>query len=308
MRETQAKHPQNLAFSTALLYFTPKGCKLMDVSVVIPVYNSRSTIIECIESVVAECCANPIEWELILVDDGSRDDSVEIMTGYISSSPHGNRIKLIRQSNGGPAKARNTGLRAAEGRFIALNDSDDRWLPGRIATQMGYFANHPETELTGGIRGMTGSNGVSLKRLGYATRIDIGAQILKNYFIPPTVMFRAGVLEKAGYFDENMRYAEDACFFYRVVSLCNSVYIKERFAASIVGKAEWGDRGLSGNLVAMERGELQSIVHTYHNGSISRRRFLFAYGYSVAKFIRRFVISGTRKIIGQIGHSWQTDH
>lgn len=271
----------------------------MDLSIIIPVYNSRDTIVECLDSVIQECSGSPLQWEIIVVDDGSKDDSAEIIDAYIASSPHGTRIRLIRQPNGGVSNARNTGLRAARGALIAFNDSDDKWLPGKVAFQTKYFTEHPETDFIGGIKGESGPHGVSVVKLKHDTRIDIRSQVLKNYFSPPTVMFRARVLESTGLFDESMRYAEDFDIFNRMVSRFECVFVKRRFAAQISDKKQWGDSGLSGNLVGMERGELRAIANVRRDGFISRPRFMSAYCYSIAKFIRRRLISTARKIISR---------
>ncbi len=97
------------------------------VSVVIPTYNRADTIGRSIDSAL-EQSYRPIE--VIVVDDGSTDATLEVLRGY------GERIHFIRQENGGPSVARNTGARAAKGEFIAFLDSDDTWRPAKIARQV----------------------------------------------------------------------------------------------------------------------------------------------------------------------------
>ncbi len=265
----------------------------MTISVVIPMYNSSATIERALDSVLAQ--TYKADYEIIVVDDGSTDGSAQIVERYAAAHPKV-KIELIRQVNGGAAGARNTGLRAAKGDLIAFNDSDDRWLPGKIAFQTEYFANHPEVDLIGGMYGADNFERGSLVKLGYETRIEIAAQVSKNYFSPPTVMFRRDVPKKAGYFNERLRYAEEGWFFNRAVFYCNCVFVKERFAAPVVDKARWGESGLSGNLVAMERGELFNITDARRSGFIGFGRLLFAYAFSIAKFIRRWLISKIRKL------------
>ena len=88
-------------------------------SLIIPVYNCEKYIHECIDSIISQTFSN---WELILVDDGSTDNSGDICQNYCESD---NRIKYIKQENGGASKARNTGLDNAYGEFIIFIDSDD---------------------------------------------------------------------------------------------------------------------------------------------------------------------------------------
>lgn len=102
-----------------------------DISIVTPVYNASRFLAETIESVQNQSFRN---WEYILVDDCSQDDSVAIIKGYQEKDK---RIKLIQlEKNSGAAVARNTGLEEAQGRYIAFIDSDDRWAEDKLADQL----------------------------------------------------------------------------------------------------------------------------------------------------------------------------
>lgn len=91
------------------------------VSVITPAYNASRLIRETIESVIAQTYT---DWEMIIVDDGSKDNTAEIVRSYAEKD---SRIILIQQQNGGSSSARNNGLRHATGRYIALLDADDLW-------------------------------------------------------------------------------------------------------------------------------------------------------------------------------------
>ena len=93
------------------------------VSVIIPVYNGHDHLRHCLDSVTAQTLR---EIEIICVDDGSEDDSVDILNEYAKKDP---RILVIRQSNGGAGKARNTGLKSAGGKYLSFLDSDDFFEP-----------------------------------------------------------------------------------------------------------------------------------------------------------------------------------
>lgn len=93
-------------------------CRL---SIIIPVYNTAQFLSRCIDSILAQCFT---DWEMILVDDGSTDDSGAICDAYRQKD---GRIRVIHKENGGAGSARNAGLDAASGRYIAFPDSDD-WI------------------------------------------------------------------------------------------------------------------------------------------------------------------------------------
>jgi glycosyltransferase involved in cell wall biosynthesis len=100
------------------------------VSVIMPAYNAGRHLAESVRSVQAQTCA---AWELIVVDDGSTDDTREVAQSLAAADA---RVRCVRRPNGGQAAARNTGLGEARGRLIAFLDADDLWLPGKLAAQL----------------------------------------------------------------------------------------------------------------------------------------------------------------------------
>ena len=109
------------------------------ISVVIPLYNKEASIAQSLRSVLSQ---SHDDFEVVVVDDGSTDRSVSIV-----ESVHDSRVRLFRQENGGPSKARNTGVNNAIGEWIMFLDADDELLPGAI----GYFAQkikaHPKVDM-----------------------------------------------------------------------------------------------------------------------------------------------------------------
>ncbi|MDR1773791.1 MAG: glycosyltransferase [Clostridioides sp.] len=104
------------------------------VSIITPVYNSGKFLSETIESIQKQTYTN---WQLLLVDDCSSDNSVEIIKDY---QKHDSRIKFIQlEKNSGAAVSRNVGLKNAEGRFVAFVDSDDLWNSKKLETQVNYM-------------------------------------------------------------------------------------------------------------------------------------------------------------------------
>ena len=121
------------------------------VSVITPVYNAARWLPETLASVQAQTL---IDWEHLLVDDGSTDESVIIAE---RAAKEDSRVRLLRMpANGGPAAARNFALQNARGRFIAFLDADDLWLPEKLASQVDWmlahaycFAYHDYRQFTG---------------------------------------------------------------------------------------------------------------------------------------------------------------
>ena len=106
------------------------------ISIVTPVYNAASFIQKTIEMVQAQTYT---DWEFLLVDDGSKDNSVEVIEAFLEKNPD-NRIRLINKGvNEGAALTRNRGIKEAKGRYIAFLDADDVWLAHKLQTQMEHM-------------------------------------------------------------------------------------------------------------------------------------------------------------------------
>lgn len=110
------------------------------VSIMMPAYNAEKYIGEAIESVLAQTYPH---WELIIVNDGSKDGTAAVAAGYAAAD---SRIKLIHQENGGEAAARNTALGHISGEFLAFLDADDAFLPPHLQTTAVYLQTHPEDD------------------------------------------------------------------------------------------------------------------------------------------------------------------
>jgi teichuronic acid biosynthesis glycosyltransferase TuaG len=103
------------------------------VSIIVPVYNAASYIENTIEMVRRQTHS---DWELILVDDASTDESVAVIRRMLGEGD----IRLIQKShNEGAAAARNTGLDAARGRYIAFLDADDVWMPDKLLRELAFM-------------------------------------------------------------------------------------------------------------------------------------------------------------------------
>ena len=109
------------------------------VSCIVPAFNAERFLAEALDSILAQTW-RPLE--VIVVDDGSTDGTAQIAAGY------GAKVSYIHQANAGPAAARNRGLDAAAGTFIAFLDADDLWHEEKLARQMARFEARPELDLS----------------------------------------------------------------------------------------------------------------------------------------------------------------
>jgi hypothetical protein len=170
------------------------------VSIIMPVYNGEAFIAQAIDSVLAQTYSN---WELIVVNDGSTDGTADILTGYTDP-----RIRCIHQANQGLAGARNTGIYAAHGTYLAFLDADDEWSP--LFRERCVAALESESNLAGiytsnyhidqdGMRlPQTGAQAVSPEALY--------ERLLEGGFFPPcTVVVRTQIVMEVGLFDTGLQ-------------------------------------------------------------------------------------------------------
>jgi glycosyltransferase involved in cell wall biosynthesis len=108
---------------------------MLNVSVVIPTYNSAHLLDDALQSVLEQTYK---DFEIIVVDDGSTDNTSEVVSKY------NDKLHYFRVDNRGPAKARNYGISKATGKYIAFLDADDKWLPTKLEKQVSMFEQNPE--------------------------------------------------------------------------------------------------------------------------------------------------------------------
>jgi CDP-glycerol glycerophosphotransferase len=121
------------------------ACRMPRVSVVVPVYNVEAYLDDCLRSISAQTVR---DFEVVMVDDGSTDGSVEIAERHAERD---SRLRLVRQANGGLGNARNTGVQAAEGEFLSFVDSDDRLPPDALELLLGALDRTGSDFATGNI-------------------------------------------------------------------------------------------------------------------------------------------------------------
>lgn len=255
------------------------------VSIVIPVYNSETSIIRTLESVANQTYT---DYEIVIINDGSFDASLQLITEFQNRYPH-KLIQIISQQNSGVSKARNVGLLAAKGEWVALLDSDDEWLPDKLKVQIDVLTHCPEIDflgcaLVGQLIKIKGKNILSLHRV---TCWDL---LLKMLPQTSTAIFRKDILSRVGLYNESMTHAEDGNLWIRICLCCNFYVIPDALVVYGGGKPGFGATGLAGNLEKMYEGERINLRYVLKCKYIGRATYLFLLAYGWLKYIRRVVI------------------
>lgn len=266
--------------------------EVMFISVIIPMYNAEKTIENCINSVFNQTYKGEIE--IIVINDGSRDDSQLIVEALIKNCTSEISIKLVNKQNEGVSKARNSGIKLANGNWIALLDSDDEWLPNKLEKQIQILNENPKIDFLGANRNGEYFNRILWKKLSYLNLISPRLLLVKFIFVVPTVIFKKEIVSDVGYFDETQKYAEEGNYFIRIAQKYNCYLLNESLVFTGGGKAHFGHSGLSSNLKEMERGELKNLKDALDIKIINHFQYSCLVIFSLLKYFRRIVIVRTR--------------
>jgi len=257
------------------------------IGVIIPVYNSGRVALDAIQSVLAQ--TGIYATEIVIVDDGSQDGSADFLREACRGLPI--PVRVFSVPNGGAANARSYGMRECRCDLYAFLDSDDAWLPEKLARQIPLFDLSPEIGMVGCLTTMGGRPSPSGDTASKVHRIGLRDQLFKNYFQTSTVVVRRRVVEDVGAFPQDQRHAEEGDFFNRIAAKYRCLLLADVLVDYDNGKRGFGVGGLSADLVAMEKGELRNIRRTYLRGDCGFGLHALATGYSLLKFVRRILIN-----------------
>lgn len=172
------------------------------VSVIVPAYNQGRFLGDAIRSALAQTCA---DVEVIVVDDGSTDDTRKVVDDFTDA-----RVRYVWQENQGLSAARNTGIRHARGAFLTYLDSDDQFLPEKVALLLDIFDRHPEVGFAAGGALLIDELGRPLgERFERDVPTDPTRWLLGNPLHVGSVMIRREWQDRVGLFDETLRSYED---------------------------------------------------------------------------------------------------
>ena len=179
-------------------------------SIIMPAYNDQDYVGEAIGSVL---CQEYRSFELIVVDDGSTDNTPAILAEF-KKCPE---IKIVRQKNGGTAAARNTGLGMASGEYIGFLDSDDFYTPDRLAIINDYLEKHQHVQCAATDHVIWDGEKFSVPvTQGKANELEKHGLYLGDPAHFCTLVFRSDVIENLGFFDLDFYYIEDVEMWYRI--------------------------------------------------------------------------------------------
>ncbi|MGH7223718.1 MAG: glycosyltransferase family 2 protein [Gemmataceae bacterium] len=255
------------------------------VSVVIPTYNYGRFVTEAVASVLAQTYR---EVEVIVVDDGSTDNTRERLAPFMD------RIRYIHQANQGLSAARNAGIQAARGRWVALLDSDDAWHPRKLEMQLAYLDTHVDVALLGTASTFDfGTSWPDIDPLADRTAVPVTLAdvVFTTHFAPSSVVMRKECFERVGLFDPELRSAEDRDMWIRVA--CH--YQMARLDLPLCGYRFHGS-----NMVTvadrMEVNELKMLRKAFAGISLLRRRRLLRFKtFSYAYYNATYRYSASRK-------------
>ena len=232
------------------------------VNIIIPTYNRAQKLIRAISSVLSQTFR---DYEIIVIDDGSNDSTKSAMSrfeGRISYTAH--------PSNLGVSAARNTGIRKSRAPFIAFLDSDDYWLPDKLAVQISFFETHPYAQAcqTDEIWIRKGHR-VNPKKKHLKPSGDIFEPSLKLCLVSPSaVMLRRSLLEEVGLFDEDLIACEDYDLWLRIACQHPISLIRQQLVIKDGGSSDQ----LSSKHKGMDRFRIKAIIKLIKSNRLNERQ------------------------------------
>lgn len=222
------------------------------VSIIMPAYNAELYIAQAISSVLYQTFEN---WELIVVDDGSTDSTLEIVFSF-----HDDRIRLIKQENSGVSNARNTGLNLAKGKYITFLDADDILPTHSLQARVEYLEAHSNVDIVDGriaVKDTEMRSDIRIYEPYYSGKLLPRLLALdSSVFFGVVYMFKKEILGNLR-FEENMTHSEDLLFY---MQLSNLHSVQYGFVQEPVYWYRSGHTSAMANLDGLEKGYVQLLA------------------------------------------------
>lgn len=252
------------------------------VSVIIPSYNRAHTLARALESVSAQ--TRPAD-EIIVIDDGSDDGTEQLIRRYYPA------VTYLKQENRGVSAARNLGIRQAGCKWIALLDSDDAWLPHKLAAQLELLAQQPDHPLIHSdeiwIR-----NGVRVNQMNKHAKAGgwIFQRCLPLCAISPSAaMIHRDLFTEIGLFDETLPACEDYDLWLRITAHHPVLYCDD----ALIIKHGGHEDQLSQRHWGMDRFRIRALAKSLEQGRLSEQDYRAAERMLQRKL--RILLRGARK-------------
>ena len=229
------------------------------ISIIIPTFNRRQFLARAIQSVLEQTFQ---DWELIVVDDGSHDESRQVV-----QDPHDDRIHYLYQEHRGVSAARNAGIRLARHPWICFLDSDDHWKPAKLHRQLEALECRPQYQAiyTNEIwirRGRrVNPRKIHRKYSGWIYHRCLPLCIIS----PSSVLLHRRILEREGFFDEDFPVCEDYEMWLRVSSRQPIFFLDEPLTVKVGGHADQLSRSLWG----LDRYRVQALIKIYSSSRLT---------------------------------------
>jgi glycosyltransferase involved in cell wall biosynthesis len=201
------------------------------VSTIIAAYNAERTIAETLESALMQNCVNQ---EIVVVDDGSKDSTAAILAQF------GDRIRVVNQKNQGSGAARNNGVAHARGTYVAFLDSDDLWLPKKLAISVSALEGNPRASLA--FSEYSNFDKAGTDRDGSAIGHAPSLEELMDLWLPPiltsTWVIPREIFERSGGFEPGFKGGqgfEDSWMLLLLRELGEFIYIPDRLTMYRLG-------------------------------------------------------------------------
>jgi glycosyltransferase involved in cell wall biosynthesis len=231
------------------------------ISVIIPVFNRQCWIAKAVDSVLAQ---DYPRFELIVVNDGSTDKTAHVLSSY------GKKIRVLNQKNSGVSAARNLGIKAARGDWIAFLDSDDYWFAQKLSAQMQYFQKNPDmricqTEEIWVRKGMRVNPGLRhKKKSGMIFEKSLALCLIS----PSAVMLHRSLIDEHKGFDESLPACEDYDLWLKITCTIPVGLVPEPFIVKQGGHADQ----LSAQ-PGLDRYRIQSIAAIMESGRLDNSQY-----------------------------------
>jgi glycosyltransferase involved in cell wall biosynthesis len=237
-----------------------------EISVIIPTHNRRAMLREALASVAAQRDA---DFEVIVVDDGSTDSTWQDLAGHDLSGARDN-VRAVRTERCGPAAARNRGIATARGALIAFLDSDDFWMPEKLARQSGFMRDNPACAIAQtGETWIRHGNRVNPGRRHRKRAGDIFMDSLRTCLISPSAtILRRELLDDVGGFDEEMTACEDYDLWLRILARHQAGLLDEPLTVRRAGHPGQ----LSATVPALDRFRILALAKLLADASLGAAR------------------------------------